>query len=79
MVSELTMGVISITTRNGGGKLTVNFSSTAFLTAKPDADHLNLLNSWQMVDMQQELFNLGAPLMTTHQTRSPTQNRGSVL
>lgn len=54
-------GVISITTRQGGGKLTVNFGSTAFLTAKPDAGYLNLLNSSQMVDMQQELFNKWHP------------------
>lgn len=55
-------GVISITTRHGrNGKLTVNFSSTAFLTAKPDAGYLNLLNSSQMVDLQQEVFNIWHP------------------
>lgn len=55
-------GVISITTRYGSSrKLTVNFSSTAFLTAKPDAGYLNLLNSTQMVDMQEELFNTWHP------------------
>ncbi|MBO9153484.1 SusC/RagA family TonB-linked outer membrane protein [Chitinophaga sp. GCM10012297] len=55
-------GVISITTRRGNsGKLTVNFSSTAFVTGKPDAGYLNLLNSKQMVDMQEELFNKWHP------------------
>lgn len=55
-------GVISITTRRGStGKLTVNFSSTAFLTAKPDAGYLNLMNSKQMVDLQEELFNMWHP------------------
>lgn len=55
-------GVISITTRLGSArKLIVNFSSTAFLTAKPDARYLNLLNSRQMVDLQQELFNKWHP------------------
>ncbi len=55
-------GVISITTRHGSGrKLTVNFSSTVFVTGKPDAGYLNLLNSRQMVDMQQELFNKWHP------------------
>lgn len=55
-------GVISITTRYGSSrKLTVNFSSTAFLTAIPDAGYMNLLNSSQMVDLQQELFNIWHP------------------
>ncbi|WP_173002979.1 SusC/RagA family TonB-linked outer membrane protein [Chitinophaga sp. SYP-B3965] len=52
-------GVISITTRYGSSrKLTVNFSSTAFFTAKPDAGYMNLLNSSQMVDLQEELFGM---------------------
>lgn len=55
-------GVISITTRNGSNrKLTVNFSSTAFITAIPDAGYMNLMNSSQMVNFQQELFNIWHP------------------
>jgi TonB-linked SusC/RagA family outer membrane protein len=55
-------GVISITTRYGSSrKLTVNFSSTAFITAKPDEGYTNLLSSSQMVDLQQELFNIWHP------------------
>lgn len=55
-------GVISITTRHGSArKLIVNFSSTAFITGKPDAGYLNFLNSRQMVDMQEELFNQWHP------------------
>src|SRR5690606_366286 len=55
-------GVISITSRHGSNrKLTVNFSSTAFLTATPDAGYMNLLNSSQMVDLQQETFNMWHP------------------
>lgn len=55
-------GVISITTRYGSArKLTVNFSSTAFLTPIPDAGYMHLLNSPQMVDLQQELFNSWHP------------------
>ncbi|QEH41419.1 SusC/RagA family TonB-linked outer membrane protein [Chitinophaga sp. XS-30] len=55
-------GVISITTRHGSNrKLTVNYSSTAFFTAKPDAGYMNLLNSSQMVDLQRETFNMWHP------------------
>ncbi|WP_341837192.1 SusC/RagA family TonB-linked outer membrane protein [Chitinophaga pollutisoli] len=55
-------GVISITTRTGSPrKLTVNFSSTLFVTPKPDASYQNFLNSRQMVDIQQELFNTWHP------------------
>ncbi|MCK7556347.1 SusC/RagA family TonB-linked outer membrane protein [Chitinophaga sedimenti] len=55
-------GVISITTRHGSArKPVVTFSSGVFFTAKPDAGYLNLLNSSQMVDLQQELFNKWHP------------------
>ena len=55
-------GVISITTRYGSTrKMTVNFSSTFNLTPKPDFGYMQLLNSSQMVDMQQELFNMWHP------------------
>lgn len=55
-------GVIVITTRLGNAsKLTVNYNSTLFITPRPDASYLNLLNSSQMVDLQQELFNMRHP------------------
>ncbi len=55
-------GVISITTRYGSNrKLTVNFNSTVFITGIPDAGYMHLLNSSQMVDLQQELFNSWHP------------------
>lgn len=55
-------GVISITTRHGSSrKPVVTFSSGVFFTAKPDAGYMNLLNSTQMVDLQQELFNKWHP------------------
>lgn len=55
-------GIISITTRYGSArKLTVNFSSTMFVSPKPDAGYLDYLNSSQMVDLEQELFNMWHP------------------
>lgn len=55
-------GVISITTRHGSSrKPVITFSSGVFFTAKPDAGYMNLLNSSQMVDLQQELFNKWHP------------------
>ncbi len=55
-------GVISITTRHGSSrKPVVTVSSGVFFTAKPDAGYMNLLNSSQMVDLQQELFNKWHP------------------
>jgi TonB-linked SusC/RagA family outer membrane protein len=55
-------GVISITTRHGSSrKMTVNFSSTFYLLPKPDIGYMHLLNSPQMVDIQQELFNIWHP------------------
>lgn len=55
-------GVISITTRLGSArKLTVNYSSNFYFTPKPDASYLHLMNSAQMVDLQQELFNMKHP------------------
>jgi TonB-linked SusC/RagA family outer membrane protein len=55
-------GVISITTRYGSSrKMTVNFSSTLTYIAKPDVSSLHLLNASQMVDFQQELFNIWHP------------------
>jgi TonB-linked SusC/RagA family outer membrane protein len=55
-------GVISITTRMGNaGKLTVNYSSNFYVTPIPDAGYLHLMNSTQMVDLQQGLFNTKHP------------------
>lgn len=55
-------GVISITTRYGSSrKMTVNFSSSFYLLPKPDISYQHLLNSPQMVDLQQELFNIWHP------------------
>ncbi|UYQ91439.1 SusC/RagA family TonB-linked outer membrane protein [Chitinophaga horti] len=55
-------GVISITTRYGSSrKQTVNFSSTVFISPKPDADYMNLFDSKGMVELQQELFNIWHP------------------
>ncbi|SIN76648.1 TonB-linked outer membrane protein, SusC/RagA family [Chitinophaga niabensis] len=55
-------GVISITTRYGSSKkLTVNFSSTMFFTAKPDMGYMKYLSSAEMVDFQQEIFNTWHP------------------
>lgn len=53
-------GVITITTRKGSvGKLTANYNSNLFVSPLPDIDYLNLMNGQEMVDIQQELFNLG--------------------
>lgn len=55
-------GVISITTRYGSArKMTVNFSSTFYIVPKPDIGYMHLLNAPQMVDLQQELFNMWHP------------------
>jgi TonB-linked SusC/RagA family outer membrane protein len=55
-------GVISITTRLGSArKLQVNYNSTFFVTPIPDFSYLNLMNSKEMVDLQQELFNIRHP------------------
>ncbi|SEW37614.1 SusC/RagA family TonB-linked outer membrane protein [Chitinophaga arvensicola] len=55
-------GVISITTRYGSSrKPVINFTSTAFMTPIPDAGYMNLMNSGEMVDLQQELFNKWHP------------------
>lgn len=55
-------GVISITTRIGNArKLTVNYSSNFYVTPIPDAGYLHLMNSTQMVDLQQELFSMTHP------------------
>jgi TonB-linked SusC/RagA family outer membrane protein len=55
-------GVISITTRIGNArKLTINYSSNFYITPIPDAGYLHLMNSTQMVDLQQELFNMNHP------------------
>ncbi len=55
-------GVISITTRKGSiRKPVINFSSNVFVTGKPDAGYLNLMNSKEMVDLQQEFFNRWHP------------------
>ncbi|ATL46173.1 SusC/RagA family TonB-linked outer membrane protein [Chitinophaga caeni] len=55
-------GVISITTRHGNAhKTTVNVGSTVFMTPIPDASYFNYMSSAQMVDFQQELFNIYHP------------------
>ncbi len=46
-------GVIAITTKRGKkGSMVVNFSANTFVTARPDFDKLNLLNSSQKVDLE---------------------------
>ena len=53
-------GVIVISTNSGKvSKLSVNFNSSFFVTPLPDFDYLNLMNSSEAVDLQQELFNMG--------------------
>ena len=55
-------GVISITTRLGSArKLQVNYNSTFFVTPIPDFSYLNLMNSREMVDLQEELFSIRHP------------------
>lgn len=55
-------GVISITTRLGVAKqLRVNYNSTLFVTPLPDFSYLNLMNSAEVVGLQQELFNMKHP------------------
>lgn len=55
-------GVIIITTRLGSArKLHINYNSTLFVTPIPDRSYLNLMNSNEMVDLQQELFNTRHP------------------
>lgn len=52
-------GVIVITTRSGNcGKLSINFNSSVFISPLPDMSYLNLMNSKEIVDLQEELFNL---------------------
>ena len=52
-------GVIVITTRSGkSGKLTVNANSSMFITPLPDVSYLNLMSSKEIVDLQEELFNM---------------------
>lgn len=64
-------GVISITTRYGGKrKPTVAFSSTLYLQPKPSFGAMHLLNSPQMVDLQQELFNKWHPSMDDQMMRN---------
>jgi TonB-linked SusC/RagA family outer membrane protein len=60
-------GVISITTRLGTARqLRVNYNSTLFVTPLPDFSYLNLMNSNEVVGLQEELFN----------TRHPSYNDG---
>ncbi|WP_256002494.1 SusC/RagA family TonB-linked outer membrane protein [Pedobacter deserti] len=55
-------GVISITTRfSAARKLRVNYNSTLFATPLPDFSYLNLMNSSEVVGLQQELFNMRHP------------------
>jgi TonB-linked SusC/RagA family outer membrane protein len=56
--SQAANGVIVITTRLGSARQTrVNFSSNLFVTPKPDASYLHLLNSSEIVGLQKDLFN----------------------
>ncbi|WP_127131716.1 SusC/RagA family TonB-linked outer membrane protein [Pseudoflavitalea rhizosphaerae] len=51
-------GVIVITTRLGSARQTrINYNSTLFITPKPDASYLQLMNSGEIVDHQRDLFN----------------------
>lgn len=53
-------GVITITTRKGSaGKLSVRYNSNLFITPLPDMGYLNLMDGKTMVNLQEELFNLG--------------------
>lgn len=66
-------GVISITTRSGGNhKTKVNFSSSIQLTPVPDEGKLHFLDSREMVDLQQEYFNIWHPGYTESTQRSRT-------
>lgn len=66
-------GVISITTRSGGNhKTKVNFSSSFMLTPVPDLGKMNFLDSKEMVDLQQEYFNIWHPSFTTDFQRQAT-------
>lgn len=52
-------GVIVITTRSGApGKVAINFNASFFITPLPDVSYLDLMSSAEIVDMQQELFNM---------------------
>lgn len=52
-------GVISITTRRGSqDRINVSYNSSLFIYNKPDIKSLRLLNGRQMVDLQEELFNI---------------------
>lgn len=53
-------GVIVITTKAGrSGKVAINFNTSFFITTLPDVSYLNLMSSADIVDLQQELFNMG--------------------
>lgn len=64
-------GVISITTRYGSSrKMTASFSSSFFFVPKPTVDGLHWLNAGQMVDLQEELFNMWHPTYDDVKQRS---------
>lgn len=51
-------GVIVITTRNGStGKTRVNYTGSIRMQGLPDRDYLNRMNSAELVDFQQMIFN----------------------
>ncbi len=53
-------GVIVVATRKGSqGKTTVDVNSSFFVTPIPNFKNHNLMSSSQLVDFQQEMFNLG--------------------
>lgn len=58
--SRAANGVIVITTKQGTlGKAKVSVNSNLFITPIPDVGYYNFMNSKEMVDLQEELFNLG--------------------
>ncbi len=64
-------GVISITTRLGtANKLSLKYNNSFFLTPIPDFGYLNLLNSKETVDLQEELFNMRHNDYTIYTKRS---------
>jgi TonB-linked SusC/RagA family outer membrane protein len=65
-------GVISITTKLGNArKVTVQVNSTNIISPIPNAGKMQLLNSTEMVNLQQELFN------TWHRSYSDAIRRGA--
>lgn len=53
-------GVIVVATRKGAqGRVAVDLNTSFFITPVPNYDNHNLMNSSQLVDYQQEMFDLG--------------------